>query len=167
MTETWHPVVGISGYQTSDHGNIRNTQTGAKLKPFLVSNNGNRQGNLAVEFGRGVRRRVHHVVLEAFVGPCPPGMIGLHYDDNPFNNHLSNLRWGTHSDNMYDMVRNGNHAGALKETCSKGHPLDGRWKRGAGYVRYCKTCRQEYVRDYKKRKREGGPINKPGRPRKT
>jgi hypothetical protein len=54
-----------------------------------------------------VRRYVHHLVLEAFVGPRPKGMECCHWDDDATNNRLSNLRWGTRLDNMQDRIRNG------------------------------------------------------------
>jgi DNA-binding transcriptional regulator YiaG len=46
-------------------------------------------------------------MLIAFVGPCPDGCEGLHWDDNAANNTLLNLRWGTRSANLHDAVRNG------------------------------------------------------------
>lgn len=69
------------------------------------------------------RRYVHHLVLETFVCPRPEGMFGLHLDDDPTNNDLSNLRWGTRSDNAHDAVRNGRHQGANKTHCVRGHLL--------------------------------------------
>lgn len=53
----------------------------------------NRDGYLFVKI-RGRNRRVHRLVLEAFVGPCPPGMECRHLDDDPRNNRLDNLAWG-------------------------------------------------------------------------
>jgi hypothetical protein len=50
---------------------------------------------------------VHRLVLEAFVGPCPEGMEGCHNDGNRLNNDLSNLRWGTRSDNRDDARKHG------------------------------------------------------------
>jgi hypothetical protein len=47
---------------------------------------------------------VHHLVLEAFVGPCPEGMECLHGDDIPDNNILSNLQWGTRLANVANMI---------------------------------------------------------------
>jgi hypothetical protein len=39
---------------------------------------------------------VHRLVLEAFVGPCPPGMEACHFPDrDPHNNSAKNLSWGT------------------------------------------------------------------------
>jgi len=36
---------------------------------------------------------VHRLMLELFVGPCPPEMVGCHNDGNSLNNVISNLRW--------------------------------------------------------------------------
>lgn len=51
---------------------------------------------------------VHRLVLLAFVGPCPKGMVACHKDDNRRNNKRSNLRWDFSIENSRDMVRNGN-----------------------------------------------------------
>ena len=52
-------------------------------------------------------RHVHRLVLEAFLGPCPPGLICCHNDGDPANNRLSNLRWDTYKSNSEDMLRHG------------------------------------------------------------
>jgi hypothetical protein len=52
-------------------------------------------------------RRVHRLVLEAFVGPAPEGEEGCHNDGNPANNALGNLRWDSHPSNMADQVAHG------------------------------------------------------------
>lgn len=52
-------------------------------------------------------RRVCVLVATAFIGPCPNGMVCCHRDDNPANNNLDNLRWGTIRDNSDDAIRNG------------------------------------------------------------
>jgi hypothetical protein len=64
-----------------------------------------------VSLSRGARgttktRLVHHLVLEAFVGPRPDGQVGCHFDDDPRNNRVENLRWDTSSANALDRVRN-------------------------------------------------------------
>lgn len=53
------------------------------------------------------QRRVHRLVLEAFVGPCPPGMEACHNDGNPANNALTNLRWDTRQANAADRSLHG------------------------------------------------------------
>ncbi len=61
---------------------------------------------------------VHQLVLGAFVGPCPIGMECRHLDGNPSNNFLSNLRWGTHLENMEDMRRHGSLDGKMARVFS-------------------------------------------------
>jgi hypothetical protein len=81
-----------------------------------VSNLGRvrRQGNIVHtsngRVGAGTRGEsvsIAHLILNAFVGPCPEGMECCHWDDNRLNNTLSNIRWDTHSGNMQDRSRNG------------------------------------------------------------
>ncbi len=69
------------------------------------------QGYPAVTLhNNGARRRamVHHLVLEAFVGPRPDGMQARHLDGNRWNPSLSNLCWGTWEENQADRIRHGN-----------------------------------------------------------
>jgi hypothetical protein len=104
----------------------------------------------SVVFG-GTTHRVHSLMLEAFVGPRPPGLLGLHDDDNPDNNTLPNLRWGTCSQNNLDMVANGNHNCARKTHCKWGHPFEGDnliLRRG---WRVCRACAWRRDAEYKAR----------------
>jgi hypothetical protein len=57
--------------------------------------------------GKTYVKRMHRLVLFAFVGPCPPGMEGCHNDGNHQNNALSNLRWDTPSANQRDRAKHG------------------------------------------------------------
>jgi len=46
---------------------------------------------------------VSRLVMQAFGPPSPAGRpFVLHGDDDPTNNHISNLRWGNYSDNELD-----------------------------------------------------------------
>ncbi|QDG49277.1 hypothetical protein FIV42_00565 [Persicimonas caeni] len=56
--------------------------------------------------GRKARARVHEIVMEAFVGPRPDDQIVLHANDNPADNRLENLEYGTRGDNLRDAYRN-------------------------------------------------------------
>lgn len=56
---------------------------------------------------KSVKRCIHHLMLMIFVGPRPNGMLALHKDDNPKNNNIDNLRWGTRRDNWLDCRNNG------------------------------------------------------------
>jgi hypothetical protein len=70
-------------------------------------------GYRQVNLGRGVRRYVHRLVLEAFVGPCPEGEECRHLNGDPGDNRLANLCWGTVAENRMDKVRHG--TGKLSE----------------------------------------------------
>lgn len=50
----------------------------------------------------------HTLVLIHFVGPKPfPKAMCRHLDGNPENNHHSNLKWGTRSENVIDSIEHG------------------------------------------------------------
>lgn len=135
--ETWRPVPGYEGrYEVSDHGRVRslgfysanrwNTRTwraGRVLRP-ATADSGHMHVGL-VDAGSAHRtHKVHRLVLLAFVGEPPPGRSdGLHRDDDPSHNHLSNLRWGNKSENSIDAVTNGGHTQSSKVTCGLGHRL--------------------------------------------
>ncbi len=109
--EIWKPVVGFEGiYEVSNMGRVkrvaagRATRPGRMLKPF--DNSGYRMVDLH-DNGRRRSVLVHHLVLEAFVGPRPDGMEGCHNNGNPTDNHLENLRWDTALNNMKDKDRHG------------------------------------------------------------
>lgn len=57
----------------------------------------------------GKCKKVHQLVLETFVRPCPEGKECRHLDGNPENNNLENLHWGTKSENTKDAVKHGTH----------------------------------------------------------
>lgn len=82
-----------------------------KYRPRLVKQWPNNHGHLYVDLSQdGVRERylVHRLVAEAFL--CNPHNYPIvrHLDDDPKNNHYTNLAWGTAFDNRQDMIRNGN-----------------------------------------------------------
>lgn len=65
---------------------------------------------------------------------------------------LTNLRYGTHSENQYDQVQHGTHAEANRTHCSRGHALGGAnvyCEKFRG-PRACGTCRRAYMRLYEK-----------------
>lgn len=57
---------------------------------------------------RTVRVLVHRIVCTVFHGQAPsPKHEARHLDGNAQNNQADNLAWGTHAENMADMVRHG------------------------------------------------------------
>ncbi|WP_375292174.1 NUMOD4 motif-containing HNH endonuclease [Sphingomonas melonis] len=114
--EEWKPVAGFDGYEVSNLGRVRsyrslNGRGPLKSEPHILKPSkfaGKKYLRYGLQAPGGmVSKRAHHLVLETFVGPRPPGCDGLHADDDQTNNALSNLRWGTHADNVEDKIRNG------------------------------------------------------------
>lgn len=58
--------------------------------------------------GKHYVKFLHHLMLETFVGPCPPGLEACHFPDrSPSNNSISNLRWDTRKANHADKLIHG------------------------------------------------------------
>lgn len=122
--ERWLPIAGFEGYyEVSDLGRIRALFKvprkalpprilGDKLKP--TGRIPYWQVTLCAPPGRerGLFRHalIHQLVLEAFVGLAPEGMECRHLDGDPDNNFLSNLAWGTRTENAQDSIRHGTKA---------------------------------------------------------
>jgi len=116
------PIAGWDGYFVTDLGRVFSYKrqgfqssrvelelAPSPLNPIYTEQGGYRTLAVMLKQGREKRRRaiIAHLVLAAFVGPRPRGMLVLHRDDDPTNNNLSNLRYGTPSQNVQDAKRNG------------------------------------------------------------
>jgi hypothetical protein len=55
-------------------------------------------------------RKVHHLVLNAFVAPRSPGQEYRHLNGVRTDNRVQNLAWGTGKENTADQVRHGTFA---------------------------------------------------------
>jgi hypothetical protein len=67
---------------------------------------------------------VHQLVTRAFHGPPPPGHEVCHGPAGCRDNRWTNLRWGTHVENMADQLRDGTKlrgVNAYKTVCKRGH----------------------------------------------
>ena len=105
--EQWKPIIGFESiYEVSDHGNVRSIKSG-KLKKISLDKTTNRQFLNLWKNNKQNVVRIHKLVLEAFVGQCPDGLECCHNDGNSSNNHLSNLRWDTHTSNIHDRIKHG------------------------------------------------------------
>ncbi len=62
---------------------------------------------LTNRFGVRIERPVHQFICEAFHGPCPDGLECGHKDGNQLNNHVDNLKWCTHLENIKDKFLHG------------------------------------------------------------
>lgn len=159
-------------YEISDLGEIRRIRTSAGKpippdKQKIVRGNPQSKGHLEIVLsgreGAVIRRErtfVHRLVLETFVGEAPPGKpFCLHWDDDPSNNRLENLRWGPPVENVRDAIRNGRNTQKAKTACPRGHDLaePNLWapalKKGS---RTCLACRRVYVGKWATSERASG-----------
>lgn len=166
MSEQWLPVLDWENlYEISDSAKVRSlprvvTMLSRWGEPMerrwpgrLLAQRFN-HGYLGVDLWDGARRkkgaRVHVLMLEAFVGPRPAGMWGLHRDDNRLHNSLGNLYWGTPSQNHHDCVRNGTHHQARKACCTK---CGGEYseRTGGRRGRFCRNCVRRSAREWARR----------------
>lgn len=105
--EEWRPVSGFEGvYDVSNKGRVATYRTrglilaSSRQRVMLPGRGPN--GYLQVTLKKWPQKRqirIHRLVLETFVGQCPPGMETIHLDNNKSNNCVENLKWGTHQEN--------------------------------------------------------------------
>lgn len=128
----WRPVPGFeSYYEVSDTGAVRGVDRvdagGRRWRGRVLSTKRAGTGGYVWQtLCRGDNRRhakTHILVLEAFVGPRPDGAVARHLDGNVKNNALSNLAWGTPTENALDRVSHGSHNETRKTHCPRSHPL--------------------------------------------
>ena len=165
--ERWLPVVGYEGlYEVSDQGRVRSIgrldrtnhmHAPCVLKEQPEERTGHRRVYISVD---GVKSylRVHRAVLEAFVGPCPEDMEACHWNDDPSDNRLENLRWDTKKANRQDCVRNGHDPNASKTHCKRGHAFTPENTYLLGNSRSCRVCQRERSRLYKERTSRKIPL---------
>jgi hypothetical protein len=97
-------------YMAGSDGTIWSRHGGSwrQLKPRRDARNGRLQVTLCPGYHQ---RQIHRLILEAFVGPCPPGMEACHFPDkDTANNRLDNLRWDTKAGNQADKDKHGTQA---------------------------------------------------------
>ena len=114
--EIWKDIEGYKGlYQVSNYGRVKSLEKIVKwgvanklipdtiLKPLAnpYCRVGLRKDN------KQILKSVHRLVATAFI-PNPNNLpVVMHIDDNPQNNHISNLKWGTKAMNSKDMANKG------------------------------------------------------------
>jgi hypothetical protein len=107
-------------YRIGDDGSVWSRKKGGwcRLKPWP-----NRRGgghlylNLRPAASDKVKNlAVHRLVLEAFRGPRPPGLLCCHGEGGVTDNRIENLRWDTPAANTADAMRAGTHP------CGVRHP---------------------------------------------
>lgn len=131
--EVWKPIPDFPGYEVSNYGNIRTYwkkisfgRKGTKHIladfPQKIRKPGINKGRYQIPLYKNNKCfsfQVHRLVMLAFVGPCPDGLEVCHNDGNSLNNHISNLRYDTRSNNHKDKYLHGTMPYGEKSTLSK------------------------------------------------
>ena len=123
--EIWKPIPGYETlYEVSNYGRVRSLMKKQGTRPGrIVKPRKHNAGYLSVGlYGKEKPsyRLVHTLVLEAFVGPRPDGMVSHHRDANRHNNRLENLEWISPSDNIAHAYRTFNTA-SRNRSCGEEH----------------------------------------------
>lgn len=109
----WSTIARAPRYEITEFGDVRRKQAigkttpGPVLKPITNGKNAHQLVRLGTDHGV-INCFIHRLVAETFIGPSPEGKpIVAHYDGDPTNNHVSNLRWASHRENCEDQARHG------------------------------------------------------------
>ena len=109
----YRSIPNFPGYAVGDDGSVWGCRHKSgfvqwkKMRPAPSSELGHLFVGLRRD-GRYFYRQVHRLVLEAFIGPCPPDMECCHGPNrDPRDNRLANLRWDTHESNMRERAKHG------------------------------------------------------------
>lgn len=144
----WRPVVGYEGvYEVSNDGQVKRVAGGQGARPGIRKQGRHPNGYMQIALSmnnRTATKKVHRLVAEAFIGPCPEGMELCHNNDDPGDNRVENLRWDTHKANCVDRANNGKpkKSPKLSAVCKNGlHPMTPENVRHEGRWRICLACR--------------------------
>ena len=158
MSEEWRDVVGYTGhYQVSDLGRVRSVDReihngwggtkrlkGRTLKQGHYGANPYDMVSLSVENKRELCA-VHALVAAAFFGPRPSGYEVCHGPNGKQDNGVSNLYYGTRSQNQLDRFRDGTvKSKPVRRGDGKEYPSLGLAAREAGLRKgaISKVCRK-------------------------
>ena len=154
MPERWEWVPGFEDfYRVSSEGRVVSfwRTIPRQLKPS-ISRDGYPSVTLCSPLAGRSRWEVHRLVLLAFVGERPAHLVSRHLDGNPQNNALTNLVYGTESENVQDTLRHGRHPKRSITQCPDGHPYDAENTYERAGRRTCRACNRAAVARYKSRK---------------
>jgi hypothetical protein len=88
---------------------------------------------------------IHRLVAEVFFGPCPAHMEVCHYDGDPTNNVIENLRYDTRKGNCADSKRHGTNLYGARQNGAKLNDelvIQARERYAKGGISYDKLARQ-------------------------
>ena len=118
MNEIWKDVVEWEGlYEVSNFGRVRSvdrylghptSSKGAFRKGKILSPKSKRYADIHLwRNSKYISTHVHRLVAIAFIDNPENKPEVNHKDGNKLNNHISNLEWATHEENMKHAIETG------------------------------------------------------------
>jgi len=148
-SEEWRPVLGWEGiYRVSDLGRALSVRSG-QLLTLTVAGNGYFVVTLSWK-GVDVKRTIHSMVAEAFIGIRPDGTEVRHKNGTRLDCRAENIHYGTSTENSQDSIRHGTFSpppdhNSSKEACPLDHLLVEPNLRNSARLtgkRGCRACHQ-------------------------
>ena len=120
----WRQISEFPDYKVSERGDVMrvNGGQGAVLGKILTWHTQTATGYANVRLrkdGASVGVNVHKLVSRAFLGAMPEGLQVRHLDGCKLNNHFSNLKYGTASENAQDKVSHGRSMYGVRNSHAK------------------------------------------------
>lgn len=116
--EIWKPVVGYEEYEISTLGRVKalskirfmpGNNKPFKIEEKILKQTLNNTNHLYVDLHKNGKRNrflVHRLIAEAFIPNPDEYPCVRHLNDDPLNNKIDNLSWGTQKMNMRDKCKN-------------------------------------------------------------
>lgn len=137
------------GYEVTPDGVVYSTQTRTGRHIGEIKSHHNKDGYLQVQVTSKYGRKSFkvHVLVAEFHLPKRPSPFHevRHLDGSRDNNHVSNLAWGTKTENCADRTKHGRGRNG-RTHCKNGHPFTDDNVYRNGNARVCKTCVRERKR---------------------
>ena len=108
--EIWLPIPGYEGlYEVSSLGRVKSlARKGRHQEKMLKLDRSAKYPTVVLwKNNKKVTKRVHSIVLLAFEGPRPMGLVSRHFpDQHTSNNYIINLSYSTYKVNQADRIAN-------------------------------------------------------------
>lgn len=110
--EIWKPIKGYEElYEISSFGRVKSLiKQGNNKERFTKTSIDISTGYINVQLNKNSKpltKRVHRLVIEAFIPNPKNKPVANHIDGNKKNNRADNLEWMTHSENTLHSFKNG------------------------------------------------------------
>lgn len=108
-------IPNFTRYAISSNGIILNKRY-RKLMKYSYDRQGYANLHLISDDGKDVHCKIHCLMMAAWIGPRPEGMVVHHKDSKEYHNELYNIEYVTQADNIYESFICGDQAMQIKRS---------------------------------------------------